>query len=174
MARQAPGHGRASTLEARDRCCARQLLERLDGIQSWESFVLDVKGMNSHARSSSTRIRNTGEIRPCESKQRWLPRLRTLEPPPQECSGIRLRERPSARTFPTLSRFILTLLEATACGRRRRSGGTTTGQTSYANGARKADTGHGGRTPCGWYLHYFLCSVLASFSRPLTRDGNGS
>ena len=40
--------------------------------------MLDVKGMNSHARSSSTRIRNTREIRP-ESKQRWLLRLCTLE-----------------------------------------------------------------------------------------------
>ena len=35
--------------------------------------------MNSHAPSSSTRIRNTGEIRPSESKQHWLPRLCTLE-----------------------------------------------------------------------------------------------
>ena len=41
--------------------------------------MLDVKDMNSHAHSSSTRIRNTREIRPCESKQRWLPRLCTLE-----------------------------------------------------------------------------------------------
>ena len=40
--------------------------------------MLDVKGMNSHARSSSTRIRNTREIR-LESKQRWLLRLCTLE-----------------------------------------------------------------------------------------------
>jgi len=67
-------------LEANDRWRARQLFERLDGIQSWESFVLDVKGMNVHARSRSTRIRNAREIRPSESKQRcWVPRLCTLE-----------------------------------------------------------------------------------------------
>ena len=40
---------------------------------------LDVKGMKVHVRSSSTRIRNTREIRPSESKERWVPRLCTLE-----------------------------------------------------------------------------------------------
>ncbi len=35
--------------------------------------------MNSRARTGSTRIWNTHEIRPSESKQGWLPRLCTLE-----------------------------------------------------------------------------------------------
>ena len=35
--------------------------------------------MNLHARSRSRRIQNTRESRPSESKERWLPRLCTLE-----------------------------------------------------------------------------------------------
>ncbi len=40
---------------------------------------VDVKAMSSSARSSSTRLQKTGEIRPSESKERWVPRLCTLE-----------------------------------------------------------------------------------------------
>ena len=35
--------------------------------------------MSSSARSSSTRIRKTVEVRPSETKERWVPRLCTLE-----------------------------------------------------------------------------------------------
>ena len=51
--------------------------------------------MNSHARSSSTRIRNTREIRRSESKERWLPRLCTLEGFGEEIrsrSGVDVRQ----------------------------------------------------------------------------------
>ncbi len=51
--------------------------------------------MNLHARSSSTRIRNTREIRPSESKQGWLPRLCTLEGFREDIhsrSGVDVRE----------------------------------------------------------------------------------
>ena len=57
--------------------------------------MLDVKGMNSHARSRLTRIRNPRETRPAESQQGWVPRLCTLEGFREDIhdrSGIDVRE----------------------------------------------------------------------------------